>query len=573
MPFVWRFADPPDLARQRELARSLSISELSARLLLNRGIGTKDDAARFLAPGLSTLSDPMKLDGMERAVDRVLAALKKKERIVVYGDSDVDGVSGTALLASFLRAVGGDVHTYIPNRLEEGYSLTERGLATLKELGAKVVLTVDNGTSAVDAISRLQDDGVDVIVVDHHEPPKDPPRPHAFLNPKRAGSDYPFPHLCGTGVAFQFLSALAVKLPASPLREDAIARLLRHCVGYVALATICDCVPLVGENRVLARAGLTALSATDHPGLTALRGVAGITGEVTADDVSFRLGPRINAAGRLGQADRALALLLADDAESARDAARDLDGKNLARQELEAAILHDARAKAAAEPKDARVLVLADERWHAGVVGIVANRIALESNKPAVLIALSGRRSRGSGRSSPGFDLFRLLSSCSEHLTSFGGHAFAAGLEIDAARLPAFKQAVLEHASRDVDRSGETRELTIDAEIPLGACTPSLMHELNRLAPFGEGNRLPMFAVSELVLDAPPRVVGRNANHLSFTVNQHGAKKRAIAYAMANRAAEVGGAGKFALAFTPRLNVFRGRADVDLEVKDIRRAE
>ncbi|MFG0319253.1 MAG: single-stranded-DNA-specific exonuclease RecJ [Planctomycetota bacterium JB042] len=572
MSYRWRF-HPDHAPLQEAIARSARLSALGARLLVNRGIRSPTEAEEFLRPGLSSLSDPFTMSHMERAVERVLAALRSREPIVVYGDSDADGVSGTALLTGFLRAVGANVSSYIPNRLEEGYSLTERGIAAIRAREARLVITVDNGTSATGAIDELATSGIDVIVCDHHEPPPNPPTPLALLNPKWDGCGYPFPYLCGTAVAFQLLNGLASRLPARNRNRDAMLGLLRHSISFVAIATICDCVPLVGENRALARGGLAALQATEHPGLSALLRVASVPKEVQSDDISFRLGPRINAAGRLGQADRALALLLADERDEARALARELDDQNAERQQLEADITRSARRKVE-ESFDARdpVIVLADDEWHSGVVGIVAARLAGEFDRPSVLVAMNGERGRGSGRSARGFDLYSALHDCSEHLVGFGGHAFAAGLEIERRRFPAFREALLERARRGFDETRE-RELLIDAEVPLGVLNPSLMHELGRLAPFGEGHANPVFAAPDLRVDGAPRVVGKNRSHLSFAVQQGGVRRKAIGYGLAHHAERVSAGTPFAVAFTPRLNLFRGQADVELDVKDFRFAE
>ncbi|MBL8768430.1 MAG: single-stranded-DNA-specific exonuclease RecJ [Planctomycetes bacterium] len=569
MTVHWRFY-PDDLRLQEDLARQFSLSRLAARILINRGLRGPDDVAAFMSASLEGLTDPFRMAHMERAVDRLVAALARKETIVVYGDSDVDGVSGTALLAGFLRAVRADVATYTPNRLEEGYSLTPRGEAFIRDRGAKVVITVDNGTTAVDAIARLQADGIDVIVCDHHEPGERLPPALALLNPKWDGCGYPFRWLCGTAVGFRLLTALATRLPARANQHETLIRVLRHSIGLVALATICDCVPLVGENRALARSGLAALSSGEHPGVQALLRIAGVHGRVQQDDVSFRLGPRINAAGRLGHAERALELLLAADDATARACAKELDERNQTRQDIEAHILQGAREKAAiAATSDAPILVLADEGWHPGVVGIVASRIATEFQRPTILIGMRGASGRGSGRSVRGFDLHHALAQCAKHLRAFGGHAFAAGLEVDAAALPAFIDAV-NAAARTSWKDDPDQELWIDAEVPLGVLTPSLMAELERLAPFGEGHPLPTFVVPDVQLGGAPRRVGRNQNHLTFPVLQSGVVRNAIAYGMGPRADSIGSAERFSVAFTPRLNLFRGKAGVDLEVKDIR---
>lgn len=570
MAYRWRFhPDRSQLADQ--LAQRFSLSHLAARLMVNRGVESDDEAQTFLRPSFSGMSDPFLMRGMEVSVQRILRARAAREEIVVYGDSDVDGVCGTALLTGFLRNIGCEVSTYIPNRLVEGYSLTDRGVAEILRRQAGLVITVDNGTTAVRSVKALREAGVDVIITDHHEPGPELPPALALLNPKVIGSGYPFPFLCGTGVAFQLLSALASQIPARGSIQDALHDLLRHSIAFVAMATICDCVPLVQENRALARAGLEALAVTNHPGLRALMDIAGVGREVQSDDVSFRLGPRINAAGRMGHADRALALLLSKDQEEAAALAAELDLRNTTRQELEAEIVKSAREQASrfADRGDA-ILVLADAAWHAGVVGIVASRMAGEFQRPAILIALGEERGRGSGRSAQGFDLHSALGDCNEHLVGFGGHAFAAGLEIENDRLDDFRQAMLDHASEHWVRDEEP-DLFIDAEIPLGTLNPSLMHELKRLAPFGEGHANPILAAPDLEIDGEPRLVGKNQNHLIFHVKQSGVRRKAVAYGQGGRATDLKSGRRFTVAFTPRMNIIRGRPFVEMDVKDIRR--
>lgn len=567
--YRWRF-HPERGAVLAEITRDSKIPPLLARLLVNRGVSSAEEAHHFLSPSLEGLADPFQLPGMSEAVERLLIAIRVREPIVVYGDSDVDGVCGTALLARFLAQVGANVSTYIPNRLAEGYSLSDRGVEEIERRGAKVVLTVDNGTTAVEKVERLRSRGVDVIICDHHEPGEILPPALAILNPKLKDSAYPFRYLCGTGVAYQLLSGLASRIPARGSAHDAFYDLGKNSIAFVALATICDCVPLVGENRLLARAGILAMKSSEHAGLAALRSIAGVGREIQAEDLSFRLGPRINAAGRLGQAERALALLLADDAVTASSIARELDTRNGERQILEAEIFETARAQAIEfVSRGDPLLVLAHERWHSGVVGIVAARVAQEFDRPAILVAIDPAkgRGRGSGRSARRFDLLRALTACSSHLIGFGGHAFAAGLEIESDQIEPLRLSLAEYFATHPFEHDE-REILLDAELPLGVLTPSLMSEINRLAPFGEGLASPMFSTPALEVAGPTKRVGRAQNHLSFSVMQGGVRKRAIAYGFGERAAAIEGR-KISLAFTPRLSLFRGTADVELEVKDI----
>lgn len=568
MPLTWSF-HPDRTQLQESLIHSLSVSSLTAAILVNRGIAGEEEARTFLESSTASLSDPFLMSQMEPAVDRIVRALRKQEPMLVYGDSDVDGVCGTALLTGFLRLAGGDVSTYIPSRLDEGYSLTDKGVAEILDRKISVLITVDNGTTALRHVSELTAKGVDVIIADHHEPSEELPEALALLNPKWSGCGYPFRYLCGTGVAFQLLSALASRLPAKASTQDAILDLARHSIAYAAMATICDCVPLIGENRILARTGLIALADAKHPGIKALLRIASVSRDVQSDDISFRLGPRINAAGRMGVADRALKLLLTQDEQEARKLAKELDSRNSERQQLEAKIVASARQQVLdSSSADDPIIVLADQGWHAGVVGIVAARLMTEFQKPAVLIALNGDRGRGSGRSVPEFDLHQALSGCAGYLEAFGGHAAAAGLEIRTDQVAAFRTALIREAQKNQGPEPD-RRILIDAEIPLGLLTPSLMNELNRIAPFGEGLPPPLLVATDLSLSGAPRQVGKNQSHLSFAVSQGSVTRKAIAFGMAHCADRLREAESVSLAFTPRLNLFRGQASVDLDIRDI----
>jgi single-stranded-DNA-specific exonuclease len=437
------------------------------------------------------------------------------------------------------------------------------------------VISVDNGTSAVDTIRELRANGVDTIVTDHHEPPPgELPPAVAIVNPKLAGSTYPFRDLCGGAVAFKLAWGLCQEISgASKVREE-LREFLVEAMGYVAIATVCDVVPLVDENRCLARYGLRALESSRNPGIRALLAIAKLDGsKLEADDVAFKIGPRINASGRLGSAEKAVALLLADDAESATLLARELDALNAERKRIEADLL--AQALLAAEPFEDRdehpVLVIAGQGWHQGVVGIIAARLVSKFARPAIVIGLDGESGRGSGRSVAGFSILEALNGGAAHVEKHGGHEQAAGLEVRADKIGELRSAVCSRAREMLDgREYAPREHRIDCEIPLAAMTPELMREIDKLKPFGERNERPLILSSGLRLAEPARTVGADGTHLALQL-RHGARcLRAMAFGMAHRASELGMGTDVHALHTPKWNAFRGETNLEIELVDFR---
>jgi single-stranded-DNA-specific exonuclease len=460
------------------LSRHLGISETTARVLIRRGYSDPDTAAQFLA-GRDPQHDPFQLGAMAAACARIRDAIAMKERICVHGDYDADGICATALAVLVLRELGADVDWHLPSRFEEGYGLSGETLARLAGEGCGLVVTVDCGITAVEEIAESKARGVDVIVTDHHRPGEDlPDCPIVATRP----SDYPFPELCGTGVVWKLAQALAGSESES----------FRRHLDLVAVATISDVVPLVDENRYLAREGLRALARTQKPGLRALMRSAGVDpASVDAGAIGFRLAPRINAAGRLSHPEAALELLLTDDERVAAELAGRLEELNRERQAVENRILREAVAQVEDWPeakRHRRGYVLADESWHEGVIGIVASRLVERFHRPVVLIAGTDREWKGSGRSLPAFDLHGALAACSGHLARFGGHRAAAGLSIDPAQVGAFAEAFAAEADAALTETDLTPPTAVDAVVLGDELTLELCEELGRLAPFGLGN-------------------------------------------------------------------------------------
>jgi single-stranded-DNA-specific exonuclease len=432
------------------ISSSLALHPLAARVLINRGFATPEAATAFLADRLSDLPDPYLMKGMRAAADRICEALAARQRITLYGDYDVDGVCSTALLFLFLRDLGANVDTYIPHRLDEGYGLNASAVERLAASGTRVLVTLDCGITSFAEISRAKDLGVDVVIVDHHAVPDTLPPALAVLNPHQPGCGYPTRHLCAAGVAFNLCVGIRQRLRAQGMfgpRPDSgqVRRKepnLRSILDLVALATVADVVPLTGANRVLVKHGLEELTAARRPGIQALKEISGLAAQspVTAGQVGFRLGPRINAAGRLHDASLGLRLLCAETLEEARPLAAALDAANLERRGIEQEILVEALRQAEALAP-AKGLVLHSPSWHPGVIGIVASRVVERFHRPTVMVALKDGVGRGSGRSIEGFNLVTALKECASHLVKYGGHKQAAGLALETDRLPAFCQA------------------------------------------------------------------------------------------------------------------------------------
>lgn len=567
----------------QKLARELGVSGVTAALLAARGWSGGEATRAHLEPKLSALHDPARFTSMAAASARIRRAIERGETILVHGDYDVDGVTGTALLMRLFEKLGARAVWHIPNRFTDGYSFGAHSLERARAVGATLVISVDNGTSAIDTIEELARAGVDTIVTDHHEPPADGrlPRAVAIVNPKVEGSGYPFRELCGGAVAFKLAWGVCQELSGArgdgaKVRED-LRELLVEAMGYVAIATVCDVVPLVDENRVLARHGLRALELSQRPGVRALLRVAKLDGlKLDAEDVAFKIGPRINASGRLGSAQKAVELLLANDDASAHAAALELDRLNEERKRIEAELVaHAARAaEPFADPVEHPVLVLAGQGWHQGVVGIAAARLVTRFARPAIVIGLDGASGRGSARSLPGFDVLEALSGGAEHLTRFGGHEQAAGCEVAADRVDALRAAVCARAHAMLERAGlEAPALAIDCEIPFTAMTSELMREIDRLKPFGERNERPMLLSCGLRLVEPPRIVGADGTHVQLRL-RHGVNElKAMAFGQAHRVKELAMGRDVHAVYTPKWNTFRGETKLEIEVVDFRVGE
>jgi len=539
------------------LAAELKIRPLTARILIGRGIVEVERAGRFLAPRLADLRPPNGMADLDKALDRIVLALGAGETIGVFGDYDVDGVTTAAVLATTLRAFGGKVVPRCASR-DAGYGLGVEDVARFAADGCRVIVTGDCGTSDHEALAACRGARIDAIVIDHHQLPEGETDAFALINPRRRDDAFPFKGLASCGVAFYLAAALR-----SRLRETHPGFDQRELLDLVALGTIADLVPLVDENRILVANGLKTLTARKRPGLDALATVSELEGRaVTAHDVGFRLAPRLNAAGRLGEAQLALDLLLAPDAATAAHLAAELEDKNKERQRIQELVWIEALA-AAAEHETAAAIVVGAEGWHAGVVGIIAARLVEKFARPAVVVGFRAGEGRGSARTVPGFDLFAALTHSAQHLTRFGGHAAAAGMSVTLAGLDGFRRQF--NAAIGAQASGRAAApLRVDAVVGLAELDVPFAEELGRLAPFGAANAEPLFALRGLTTYAT-RLVGQG--HLQLTLAHDGAIGEAIAFGMADR--DPGTGAQVDVLATAELDTFRGTRRARLKVRQL----
>jgi single-stranded-DNA-specific exonuclease len=564
-PKTWVLKSPvaPELAAR--LAESLGVSDTFARLLANRGFTSVEQVQSFLVPSTDRLLDAFTMRDMDRAVDRVLQAVAARESILVYGDYDVDGITATSLLTAALAAMGAKVSYFIPDRIRDGYGFSERGVDVARKRRTRLVITADCGITAVNEVRLARASGIDVIVTDHHEPLGEVPVASAVLNPKRKDCPYAFKELAGVGVVFKLVQGLAARRP-DVLPPDFV---FRH-LDLVALGTIADVVPLVGENRVFAKIGLERLCRSEKPGIEALKEVAGLrTRRVESGHVAYILAPRINAAGRLGNAESGVRLLLSTDPREAAIIAESLEEDNANRKKIDESTLEDALEQLRAQGPDLPpAIVLWSDRWHPGVLGIVASRLIERFHRPTILIASDGDEGKGSGRSIPGFDVCQALQECREHLIGFGGHSYAAGLTIRTEALESFREQLCGVVSARVTPDDFVPKLSIDGPIDLQNLDEELVEALDRLAPFGIGNAEPLFVADDVKLSLPPAVVSRN--HLKLTIRQSGRDLDCIGFGMGHMAGVIAqNGGKISVAFVPTINVWQNRSRLQLKLRDI----
>jgi single-stranded-DNA-specific exonuclease len=567
MKYRWTFA-PPQPLFAGQLAVSLKISPLLAQCLINRGFSEPCIIENFLQPRLKNLADPLLLPNMSGAIERLLRAREKNEPLVIFGDYDVDGITSTALLVEVLRTLGWKVDFYLPNRMDEGYGLSADGVENcLKKFPAALLLAVDCGSTAVATINSLRARGVDVIVLDHHQVSSPAPDAVALVNPQLAGEEeITSRELCSVGLAFKLAHAL-IKRGRDINLSGAAEFDLRPLLDLVALGTIADLVPLIGENRILVSAGLERLNVTQRSGLVALKKIAQSPDKLGTFDVGFQLAPRLNAAGRLETAEESLHLILSRNLAEAVPLAQNLDLRNRERQKIERGIvgeiIGDIRARF--NPETDFVIVEGQLLWHIGVVGIVASRVLQEFYRPTIIIGGEGGEWRGSGRSIAGFDLAAALCKCADLLVRHGGHAMAAGLSIAPEKIGALRQRLNELARRSLKPEDLQPPLHLDAEVGLDEINFETLGELARLKPTGQGNPAVQFCARNLTQTRPLQRMGGEKQHVKLWVTDGTATYEAVWWNGGDKSLPV---GKFDLAFAPQVNEFNGRRAVQLKVLD-----
>jgi single-stranded-DNA-specific exonuclease len=572
---------PSDPRGLEELARVAKLSPVIAQLLLARGITRLDAIQAFLTPQLTDLRDPESLPGLSQAADRLYQAVVDRRPIVVYGDYDADGMTATALLMSCLRHLGADASYFVPNRMEDGYGLSTDALRRLAERGKQTVVTVDCGIGSLVEADVCRELGIELIITDHHAIGEQLPQAAAIAHPALHGAQYPFHGLCGAGVAFKLAWALCQRHSQASRVTPVLREFLLEAIGLAAIGTICDFVPLLDENRALVKHGLVSLCQRPSVGMKELIQVAKLQAKtsLSAEDIAFSLGPRLNAAGRLGQAQLAVELLTTPDPTRAQALAVYLDKLNADRDTLERSVQLAAakQVKEHFDPEHHSALVLAAPGWHPGVIGIVAGRMAEKFHRPTIVISLDPMGQKpgtGSARSAGIVNLHETLLACRDFLVTCGGHADAAGLKIDEQRLPAFRQAFCEAVAERTGGRIADPEITIDAQTVFSQLDLDTVLQLERLAPFGASNPRPLLGATGVRLAEPPKPMGSGDRHFSGRFQQHGTTLRGIAFGQGEWVAALHQhPGPIDIAFRAVINEFQGMRKVELQLVDWRTSE
>ena len=564
-----------DAGRVKQLAQDLRVCELTARMLLNRGLTDARNARRFLEPSLHELRDPCKHPVLSDVATFLRDAVAAGRRITIYGDYDADGICATALLVNCLRAAGGNVDSYIPHRVDDGYGLNCAALDELKARGTEVVVTVDCGISAHAEARHAARLGLDLVVTDHHEPGREPcPAPYV-LNPHLPQCGFGYQHLAGVGVAFKLAWAVGQQMAGGANVAESFRDLLVEALPLVAIGTIADVAPLADENRVLAHYGLRLLPQSRNPGVRALLEVAGAADKASLGTyhVAFQLAPRLNAAGRMAHARGAVDMLTCDDGPRATELAQRLEQENRRRQSVQRAATDQARAcvESGTDMDTCGCIVLSSPDWHPGVVGLVASRLAEEFCRPTFILCEQADVARGSGRSIHGFHLFDAVAQCEDLLERFGGHEGAAGVTVSAKNLTAFAERMDSIAREQLGPEPALPLLELEGEVSLAELSRPVVEEMQRLEPFGAGNPDPLFSARDIRLAGNPQLVGSRRNHLSFLARQGNVTLRVIAFGKADWLKQLQSRRQepFSLAFQPSINSFNGARTVEMRAEDI----
>ncbi len=566
MEYKWVIDYDYDEDRVEKISKELAVPSPLARILLNRGIDSFEKARVYFRPSLENLYDPFLMKDMDRAVDRLMQALQRGEKILVYGDYDVDGVSAASLLYLVLsQLVGPKVSYYIPDRFSEGYGLSEKGIREAAEHGVSLIVTVDCGITAVEEVRLAAELGVDTVISDHHQPGEELPPAIAVLDPKRPDCPYPFKELAGVGVAFKLLQGLYTKLNLPQAELD-------EYLDLVAIGSSADIVPLLDENRILVRYGLDKINYNPRYGIKALLETSGLHGrEISVGLVVFVLAPRINAVGRMGDARRAVQLLTSNSLQRARTLAKELERENRVRRNIDEVTFKEAVeiVEKVLDPQNDPAFVLYKENWHPGVIGIVASRIVEKFFRPTIMISVMDGMGKGSARSIPNFNIYEAIKACSHLLTGFGGHKYAAGLSIPEKNIPEFVECFKKAAAELIEPEALIPRLHIDSEIQLNEFTARFVRLLKLMGPFGPLNMRPVFMSSNLNIVGEPTIVGDD--HLRLKVEQNGVVLDAIGFNMGHRLDMIkNGNGRVSCAYVIEENVWNGHKHLQLRLKDIK---
>lgn len=559
-----------DWEKLQIFSRQLQISPILAAVLLNRDIHNLEEAKAFLEPSLGSLHDPFLMRDMDKALACLHQAFWHRDLIMIHGDYDVDGITGTSLLVRVLRRIGANHCYYIPQRLKEGHGLNCQTIVKAKQQGVKVIITVDCGISAYKEVALANELGIQVIIVDHHQTPDILPEAVAILNPRQKDCCYPFKSLAGVGVAFKLSAALMLSLGAS-FKEDEPPY---DCLDLVALGTIADVVPLLNENRILVKYGLNQLTRSKKPGIIELKRIVRLEEtEIKSGHVGYTLAPRINAIGRLGSATEAVELLTTDNYRLAFEIAGDLDRANRERREIEQVVLDEALTKIEREGhlEQGDILVLSSLNWHPGVIGIVASKIVEAYHRPTILIAETGEIGKGSARSIPSFSIFEALQESASFLKNYGGHKSAAGLTIATSEISEFRKHINRVGAEKLSPSDLIPQIKVDFETDLDKITPQLLEELELCTPFGLGNPEPVFVVRGLRITQYPRIVGENHLKMKVCQQMNQLPTEVIGFGMKNLLEKISSISRWVdIVFNPHLNSWNGKTHIQLRLKDVR---
>lgn len=557
----WEIYDSNE-QKVKEICEKYNLNKIIGKIIVNRNVTSDEDVRIFITPTRDDFHDPFLFKGMDIAVDRILQAINNKEKILIYGDYDVDGITSTTVLKKYLQERGGIVNTYIPNRLNEGYGLNKEAIKKIKEMGTDLIITVDCGISGIEEVKYAKELGIEVIVTDHHEVGEVLPDALAVIDAKRKDNTYPFNLLAGVGVVFKVIQAISIKLKLKA--EEYLKYLDLVCVG-----TISDIVPLEGENRTIAKLGLMLIRVTKNLGLRELIKSSGYK-EIDSNTISFGVAPRINACGRMGHEEEALKLFLAETKEEAVEVTKKLNEYNTLRQNTEKAIYEDAVSKIEKENiENKNSIVVGGYNWHHGVIGIVSSKVTEKYYKPSILLCFEDGIAKGSGRSIQGFDLYEGLTKCSELLDKFGGHAMAVGLTLNKENFENFKDK-FEKIAEEANIKEMVPTIYIDEEVKLKDISMDLVKSLSVLEPFGEANKVPLFLIKNLKIDSIRAL--SEGRHLKLSLRDESVVINAIGFDIGNLAEEYKIGDKIDVVGTLEINSFNGFSSIQINIKDIRKS-